>query len=106
MVDLFISPENTALYTESVRVLKVFSLSFLFSGVNIIAAGYFTSVEAAVSSFLISVGRGFFTLAAALVLMIFVWGGKGIWWSALLSEFLCLSLTLFLAHRYRKKTFS
>ena len=106
MVALFISPENTALYTESVRVLKVFSLSFLFSGVNIIAAGYFTSVEAAVSSFLISVGRGFFTLAAALVLMIFVWGGKGIWWSALLSEFLCLSLTLFLAHRYRKKTFS
>lgn len=106
MVALFISPENTALYTESVRVLKVFSLSFLFSGVNIIAAGYFTSVEAAVSSFLISVGRGFFTLAAALVLMIFVWGGKGIWWSALLSEFLCLSLTLFLVHRYRKKTFS
>ncbi len=106
MVALFISPENTALYTESVRVLKVFSLSFLFSGVNIIAAGYFTSVEAAVSSFLISVGRGFFTLAAALVLMIFVWGGKGIWWSALLSEFLCLSLTLFLAHRYIKKTFS
>ena len=39
MVALFISPENTALYTESVRVLKVFSLSFLFSGVNIIEIG-------------------------------------------------------------------
>lgn len=103
MVSLFISLEKSALYAESVRVLKVFSLSFLFSGVNIIAAGYFTSVEVPVASFLISVGRGFFTLAAALIVSIFLWGGEGIWWAASLSELLCLALTFLLAWQYRKK---
>ncbi len=49
----------------------------------------------------ISVGRGFVTLALALKICGTLFGGPGIWWAPALSELLCLCLTLAFAFRYR-----
>lgn len=64
--------------------------------------GYFTSIEYAYSAIMITLARGFVTLLSALVLAIAMFGGEGIWWAPLVSEIMCLALTLGLFRRYKK----
>lgn len=88
-VGLFMEPgtDGTFAYTE--MALRLYSLSFLFLGFNVVSAGYFTAVEKPVCSFLISAGRGLVFLALSLVGMVILMGEKGIWISPLLSETVC-----------------
>lgn len=102
IVSLFVSAELSGLRSYSINVLRIFSLSFLIAGYNIVTGGYFTSIEYAYSAIMITLARGFVTLLSALVLAIAMFGGEGIWWAPLVSEIMCLALTLGLFRRYKK----
>lgn len=102
IVSLFVSPNLTALRSYSAEVLRIFSLSFLLAGFNVVIGGYFTAVEEPVSAILISMGRGFVTLLFSLFLLTAVCGGAGIWWAPFVSEALCLILTAILFVKYKK----
>lgn len=93
IIKIFISEELEALRIYSVQVFRIFILSFLVAGYNIIIAGFFTAIEKSVSAMVISLGRGFVMLSVSMVILTGIFGGRGIWWSALLSEFLCLVLS-------------
>lgn len=101
LVSMFISRELAELKDYTIAVFRVFSLSFLIAGINIQMGGFFTAVERPMPALVISVGRGFVTLALALKICGTLFGGPGIWWAPALSEFLCLCLTLAFAFRYR-----
>lgn len=101
-VSLFISPENEALRQSSAAVLRIFSISFLIMGFNVVAGGFFSAIERPNASLMISLGRGFVTIAAAIWGMAAIFGGAGIWWAATVSELLCLVLTAVLWQRYRR----
>lgn len=103
IVSLFISGEMKELKQYSDQVFRIFSLSFLLVGFNVVIGGYFTSVEEPVEAILISVARGFVTMLGSLLLMTAVFGGSGIWWSPLASEAVCLVLTMILYKRKQKK---
>lgn len=103
IVSLFIPAEQAALAAASVTMLRIYSLTFLFIGFNVIMAGYYTAVEKPLYSFIISVGRGGATLLVALAIMIALFGGNGIWWSALVAEILCLGITYAIACLDRRR---
>lgn len=102
LVGMFISKELTELRTYTVAVFRIFSLSFLIMGINIQMGGFFTAVERPEPALIISLGRGFFTLALALKGCTWLFGGAGIWWASTVSELLCCILTAVFAYQYKK----
>lgn len=102
IVGLFVSAELTELTAYSAHALRIFALSFLVAGYNIVVGGYFTAVESPVSATVISLGRSVVMLVASLGVMTALFQGPGIWWSPLLAEGLTLLLTLGLFIRYKK----
>lgn len=103
LVSMFISKELAELRTYTVAVFRIFSLSFLIMGINIQMGGFFTAVERPEPALIISLGRGFVTLAIALNVCTLLFGGAGIWWASTVSELLCLVLTIVFALQYKKQ---
>lgn len=103
LVDLFIAPRLGELRQYSAVVFRIFSLSFLVLGFNIVGSGYFTAIERPKESLVISLGRGLVIIAAALAGCIALMGGEGIWWAPVVSELLCLGVTLLLVRLYIRR---
>ncbi len=105
IVRLFLSPEKTELFQYSIRVLRIFSLSFFVAGFNIVIGGYFTAIERAAAATVISTSRSLVALLASLLVLTALFSGAGIWWSPLLSEgitLVCSLLFLLYGYVYRK----
>ncbi|GAA0239916.1 MATE family efflux transporter [Metaclostridioides mangenotii] len=102
IVSLFIHRSETALFNEAVRVFRIYSVSFLFLGVNVIVSAFFVSVESPLISTIISLGRGLIIVTVSLFTMIFLFGGEGIWYSTIVSEFICMIISLILLKRNYK----
>lgn len=103
IVALFVSPGLAELRVYSVNVFRIFSISFLIAGFNVVVGGYFTAVEEPVSAIMISLGRGFVTLLLSLFILTAVAGGAGIWWAPTVSEAMCLAVTAALFAAYKKR---
>lgn len=99
IVGIFISAELTELRKYSADVFRIFILSFLLTGYNVVAAGYFTAIEKSGTAVVISLGRGLVMLVVSMVVLTALFGGKGIWWAAALSEALCLIISVGLMKR-------
>ena len=84
-------------------MFRIFSLSFLVLGFNIVGAGYFTAIERPKESLVISLGRGMVIMAGALAGCIALAGGRGIWWAPTVSETVCLGITLILVCRHIRR---
>ena len=92
IVGLFL-PKESALFGYTVSALRMYSLSFLVLGFNVVLSGFFTAMEHPVPSLTISFGRGLVLIAGCLVALSTLFGDKGIWLSPLASEGLCLVIT-------------
>lgn len=103
LVGIFISKDLLELRAYSALVFRIFSISFLVMGFNVVAGGFFTAIERPKSALAISLGRGVVTLVIALKLCIVCFGGPGIWWAATVSELLCLILTIAFMYDYGRK---
>ena len=101
LVNVFISADLAELRAYSSEVFRIFSISFLIMGFNIVSGGFFTALEMPKSAFAVTVARGLVTLALALFLCTAVMGGAGIWWAPTVSELLCLGLTACLMMNFR-----
>lgn len=96
IVGIFISSELTELRAYSAKVFRIFILSFLLAGYNVVAAGYFTAIEKSGKAVIISLGRGLVMLVISMAVLTLLFGGRGIWWAALLSEGLCVVVSVIL----------
>ncbi len=94
IVSLFISKNNSELFKMSVTGLKLYSLSFLIAGFNIIISGFFTAVKNSGSAMIISSLRGYVTISFTLVFLPYLIGSNGIWLSSLVSEFITIILSI------------
>ena len=102
LVGVFISPSLQELRDYSAFVFRIFSISFLFMGFNVVASGFFTAIEKPGESLMISLGRGVVTMVSALGACIALMGGAGIWWAPTVSELMCLAVTGVLMYRLEK----
>lgn len=103
IVSIFVSGNMAGLAAYSVQALRIFGLSFLIVGYNIVTSGYFTAMEKPAAAVTISMGRGFVILVGSLVILTAVVGGEGIWWAPVFSEAICLGLTAGLYHKMMKE---
>lgn len=103
IVSLFLKDMTSELAVYSVRVFRIFILSFLLAGFNIIIGGYFTSIEKAGLATAISLTRSIIALVGALLLLTALFGGEGIWWAPLMAEAVCLILSVTMFTMYWKK---
>ncbi len=93
IVGLFVSPDMPELAEYSVSVLRIFSLSFLLAGYNVVIGGYFIAVEESFAATGISLSRSIVSLTVCLMLLTSLFGGAGIWWTPPLSEAVTLVFT-------------
>ena len=91
IVSLLLS-DGSALYAETVASLRLYALSYLPAGITIVLAGYFAALGKAGASALLSLGRGFVLLPAAVMALYLLGAGTMIWWAALIGEVLSLVL--------------
>ena len=98
LVQIFTREPETFRLAE--QGFKLFSINFLFSGVNITSSGFFTALSNGKASALISFCRTlFFTVAALLLLPLFL-GINGAWLAIPVAELLTLILSWRLHARY------
>lgn len=102
IVGLFLKKDNAELAAYSVQVFRIFILSFLIAGYNVVIGGYFTAVERAGYATMISLMRSLIALVGGLVLLTVLFGGNGIWWAPMLAEGVCLVMTLSMYLQYEK----
>ena len=95
VVSLLLEGGNT-LFPQAVTALRQYAVSYLFAGFSIALAGYFAALGRGAASVIQSIGRGFVLLPGALLAVMALTGGAGIWWAALVGEALSLGMGLFL----------
>ena len=102
IVSLFISPDEIELFTSTISVFKLYSISFLFIGFNLIISGFFVAIEKPISSAIISLGRSLILVTISLFVLTKLFGGNGIWITTAVSEFICLIIALGLLFKFFK----
>ncbi len=102
IVAIFVPADKAALRVYSVEVFRIFSLSFLVIGFNVILSGWFTAIEREKPAIVISIARGFAVLAICLFGLAAAFGGQGIWWAPLASELICAAISALLYVQFRR----
>ena len=94
---------NEELLSLTEHGLRLYSLGFLLSGLNIFASSFFTALSNGAISLLISFLRiAFFQVVFVFLLPIF-WGVDGIWLSSVMAELITLGISCFLLFLMRKR---
>ncbi len=93
---------DTPAYTLTVHGFYIFSIGFLFSGINIFASGLFTAYSNGKISACISFLRTFVFIALAIMTLPQLMGITGIWLAVPLAEFLAFILSLYLLSKYKE----
>lgn len=101
-VGIFLEAEYAGLFDTTVAALRLYCLSFLLMGYNILVSGFLTAINHPKYSFVISVCRSFLFLFASLTVLAELFGDTGIWLASLVSEGMCIGVTWRLFHRWKK----
>ncbi|MCI8888823.1 MAG: MATE family efflux transporter [Hungatella sp.] len=97
---LFVSSEEVKAMVE--EGMLVFMASFLFSGINSITSFYFTATGRAFESAVISFARGLVILLACIFVLPALFGMKGVWMAAPVTEVLTLGITVWFLCREKQ----
>lgn len=94
---------NPALLDFSAQAMRIFSIGFIFMGLNIFTSSFFTALNNGLISAIVSAFR---TLVCQLVMVFtlpIIWGVDGIWISIVAAEALALCLEIVFLITNRKK---
>ena len=90
---------DEGLFDLTRHAFSIFSFSFLLSGLNIFASGFFTALNNGLISAVISFARTLVFQAACILLLPAMFGVDGIWYATLVAEGLACLLSLWLIDR-------
>ena len=102
LIGMFLPEAEPQMLAFSTDAFRRYSLCYLPVGFNIYIAGFLTAMERPVPAVAISTGRGLILQGSILLLLAAVFGGSSIWFAPLISELLCLGLSIFFLLRLRK----
>ncbi len=97
---LFVNSETVSAMAQS--GIRIFVVSFLFSGVNTICSMYFTSIGKAKESAVISASRGLVLLLICIFTLPLLLGMTGVWLVAPLTEAVTLLIAVMYLYRNKK----
>lgn len=101
IVELFNKEHNNELREIAVNGMRIYFTGFLFIGINIISAVYFSSIDKPRQAFLISCLRGFLLVIPLAFLLSSLWGLTGIWLTVPATEGLVMLLSVIMLFRFR-----
>ncbi len=101
LASIFVS-YDADLMALSIKALRLYSISFLFSCINIFASAFFTALNNGKVSAFISFLRTFVLQAVMILLLPYLFGIDGIWLAVVFAELICLVVTLFLFKRNKR----
>ena len=104
VVQLFIKNADESLLASSVTAFRRYSISYLMVGTNIFISGFMTALERPIPAICISVGRGLAVQSACLLALAAVFGGSAIWYTPVISEAICLVLSIVFLRGYLKRS--
>lgn len=96
---LLFAPGDPELIEMTVWATKLYSLAFLVNGINILGSAYFTALEDAKTSALISLLRGIILIFIGILILPQFLGDAGIWLTVFFSEIITLLYTRYLFHK-------
>ena len=99
---LFINPQQIELFNSTVSVFKLYAISFLFLGFNLIISGFFVAIDKPLYSAIISLGRSLVLILISLFILTKLFGGMGIWITTDVSEVATLIVSLSLLFKFFK----
>ena len=102
-VGIFLKRDDMELFRYTLRAMRLYACAFLLMGFNILIGGYFTAIDEAKSSFIISLCRSLLFLIGSLFIMSRLFGADGIWLANTASEILSMAVTALLWLRWKKK---
>lgn len=103
IVRVFLSHASIPLVDSSVQAFRQYSFSYLIVGFNVVIGGIMAAVERPGAAISISVGRGFALQSTVLLMVAAAFGGTALWYTPIVSEALCLCLSLVFLNDYIKK---
>lgn len=102
LVAVYLPEAGAEMLTFATDAFRRYSLCYLPVGFNIYIAGFLTAMERPLPAVSISTGRGLILQGSILLLLAAVLGGSSIWFAPVISEVLCLGLSVFFLLRLRQ----
>lgn len=102
LVAVYLPEAGAEMLTFATDAFRRYSLCYLPVGFNIYIAGFLTAMERPLPAVSISTGRGLILQGSILLLLAAVLGGGSIWFAPVISELLCLGLSVFSLLRLRR----
>ncbi|KAJ49079.1 Na+ driven multidrug efflux pump, partial [Clostridium tetanomorphum DSM 665] len=99
---------NEELYAYSIKAIRMFSLSFIIVGYNILISGFFAAIAKPKYATIISISRGLVIITLVLFIMTAAFGENGIWLATVVSEGISViaSIFIFKNNRYNEQELS
>lgn len=102
LVAIYLPEAGAEMLTFATDAFRRYSLCYLPVGFNIYIAGFLTAMERPLPAVSISTGRGLILQGSILLLLAAVLGGSSIWFAPVISEVLCLGLSVFFLLQLRR----
>lgn len=102
LVAVYLPEAGAEMLTFATDAFRRYSLCYLPVGFNIYIAGFLTAMERPLPAISISTGRGLILQGSILLLLAAVLGGGSIWFAPVISEVLCLGLSVFFLLQLRR----
>lgn len=104
IVSVYLSHASDELVAYSVRAFRHYGISYLLVGFNVVIGGFLTALERPIPAISISVGRGLVLQSAVLLTLAAVFGGEALWYTPIISEALCLAMSVIFLRLYQGET--
>ena len=99
---LFVN-EGTTAYEYGVKGLPLFASGYIFFGINMVAIGYFQSVERERPANFITIVRGYILVLLCFILMPQIWGFEGLWLSVPTADLITFLIVLAIYYIGKRK---
>ncbi len=104
VVSVYLSHASDELVAYSVRAFRHYGISYLLVGFNVVIGGFLTALERPTPAISISVGRGLVLQSAVLLTLAALFGGETLWYTPIISEALCLAMSVIFLRLYQRET--
>lgn len=94
---------DEALFNLTVHAFRLYSFSYIFSGITIYSSGFFTSLNNGVISAIISFLRALIFQIIFVLLLPIIFGVDGIWWAMFATEVCAVIVSIFFFITKHKK---
>ena len=102
IVSIFVGYDEDLL-ALTLHAFRIYAISFLFMGFNIFGSGLFTALNNGLISAILSILRSLVLQLITIYTLPLIFGADGLWSVVLVSEGVCLIVTIIMMIIYRKK---